>query len=167
MIPNLLGCWLLDPFLVRWGVNFIQALCITSTLSFLVKTTGGHPRSYVLCGDLLQQYDTRREILSFGTQVWVNLRIILAHTSQPATQSPSQHGLCLQHQPRTECSMDDMNVLRDRCTFFSAGCWELTLSFGLRHAGVIPQVLLPDFWQLCICRLSLLSISQWHADWFL
>lgn len=81
-------------------------------MSFHVKNSGGHPRNH-----LLQEYDTRSEALSFGAQVWVNVKIILAtpdNQQHSHTASESQ----LQHQPQTEGSMDDMSMLRDRCTFF-------------------------------------------------
>lgn len=81
-------------------------------MSFHVKNTGGHPRS-----PLLHQYDTRRETLSFGTQVWVNVRVILA-TPDNQQHSHTASERQLQHQPQTEGSMNDMNMLGDRCTFF-------------------------------------------------
>lgn len=81
-------------------------------MSFHVKNTSGHPRSH-----LLQQYDTRREALSFGAQVWVNVRIILA-TPDKQQHSHTASEYHQQLQPQTEGSMDDMSMLRDRCTFF-------------------------------------------------
>ena len=53
-----------------------------------MKTTGWHPRIWVHCGGPTAAVWHRRQILSFGIQVWVNLRIILAHTSQLATYHP-------------------------------------------------------------------------------
>lgn len=105
-------------FLVRQGSHFIWTLCIDMfACLFMWKLVVGILEVTCLVVDLLQQYNARRETLSFSTQVWVNVRIILAtpHNQQHSHTASERQ---LQHQPQTEGSMDDMNMLRDRCTFF-------------------------------------------------
>ena len=166
MIPNLLGCWLSDPFLVRQGDSFIQVLCIASTLSFHVKTTGGNPRSCMLCGGLAaaiwhQEKDTFLWDSSLG-QFENNFS-----PHQPTSNTVTQWAWALVESTRYWRLHGWYERAERQMHFFSAGCWEPTWFSGLRHARAIPQVLLPDFWQLGICCLSRLSVSQWHADWFL
>lgn len=94
--------------MISFGL-FAQAFC----MSFHVKNTGWHPRSH-----LLQQYNTRRETLSFGAQVWVNVRILLATpTSNTVTQPVN-----------VSCSINH----RLKAPWMTWACWETDALFSCR-----------------------------------
>lgn len=89
---------------------------------------------------LLQQHDTRRELLSIGTLVGVSLLTFLAHTTS------YQHSLSVNVRSGFSISLIEeipwltqlwweMNTL-----FFPVGYQEMTWSSGLRHIRAVLQV---------------------------
>lgn len=105
-------------FLSGKVINFIWVLCIG--MSFHVKNTGGYPRRL-----LLQQCDTRRETLSFGTQVGVNVRIILA-TPNNQQHSPTRQWMSVAASTPNWRLHGWHEHAERQMHFFPAGCWELT-----------------------------------------
>lgn len=114
---------------------------------------------------LLQQYDTRRELLSIGTLVRAYLLIFLAHTSQLSTQSVIS--------VRSGCSIS----LIVEIPWLRQVWWETNTLFSCRISRT--DVILwsqtsksstasnSDFWHLCICHLHLCYLWVNHTDWLL